>query len=298
MLVICNGIQLPAGIFFQAIGKSIKSAILSLSRQILLLLPALIIFGKLFGVEGILWSGPFADAIAFILAVILLILEIKSLGNHKQISQSLKDDTSTNNIVDGHIIITISREYGSGGRYLGRLIADKLGIKFYDKEFVEKLAQTTGFSESYIEKNEQKRGNLENFNNGYYVGLNNSDELFLKESELIKKLADKESCVIIGRCSDFILKDRKDIIKIFVSSKIENKINRVTKFYGLDKNNAEKEITRIDKLRENHYKYYTERDWKDPDNYDICINSDVFGIDKSAEIICDIVMKKSLQEIH
>lgn len=157
MLCICNGIQIPAGIFFQAIGKSAKSAILSLSRQVLFLIPAMILLGETFGMKGFLYSGPFADGLAFIIASILLIIEIKHLGKAKIHSEALEDDTSEDNKLDKHMIITISREYGSGGRYVGRLIADKLGIKFYDKEIITKLAERTGLSEQYIESNEQKK---------------------------------------------------------------------------------------------------------------------------------------------
>ncbi|MCI8383293.1 MAG: cytidylate kinase-like family protein [Clostridia bacterium] len=189
------------------------------------------------------------------------------------------------------IVITISREYGSGGRYIGRLIADKLGIKFYDKDFVIKLAKETGLSEEYIENHEQKRTNLAGLNNGYYVGLDNSDELFIKESELIQKVAKKESCVIIGRCADFILKDQKNVIKVFVYANQENKIKRAVEFYGLNQTKAEKEIKRIDKLRANHYKHYTEKEWNNHKNYDICINSGTLGVEKSAELICELVQK-------
>lgn len=292
MLCICNGIQIPAGIFFQAIGKSAKSAILSLSRQILFLIPAMIVLGELFGLRGFLYSGPFADGLAFIIAGLLLIIEIKHLGKSEINSQALADDTSEDNKLDKHIVITISREYGSGGRYVGRLIADKLGIKFYDKEIITKLAEKTGLSEEYIESNEQKKETLSNLNNGYYFGLNNSDELFLKEAELIKELASKESCVIIGRCADFTLKDRKNIIKVFIYSNIEDKMKRATEFYNLDAEKAQKEIARIDKLRANHYKYYTEKEWTNHSNYDLCINTATLGVEKSADLVCDMVKQK------
>lgn len=297
MLCICNGIQIPSGIFFQAIGKSFKSAVLSLSRQILFLIPAMIILGNMFGIMGVLYSGPVADGLAFIIATILLVLEVKNLKKANNISQALIDDTSTDNKLDRHVVITITREYGSGGRYVGRLIADKLGIKLYDKDFITKVAEETGLSEEYIETNEQKRNILDNLNNGYYVGLNNADELFIKESELIKKVADEESCVIVGRCADFILKDRKNVIKIFIYSDIEDKIERATKIYGFNKEKAEKEIKRIDKLRANHYKYYTNKEWKDYSNYDICINSDSFGVEKAANLICEIIEKKQVNNI-
>ena len=292
MLVICNGVQIPSGIFFQAIGKSAKSAILSLSRQILFLIPAMVIFGSMFGLIGVLYAGPFADGLAFIISGILIIVEMKHLGKGKVKSKALVDNTSTNKKVKKHVVITISREYGSGGRYVGRLIADKLGIKFYDKEIITKLAEVTGLSEEYIENNEQKRDATAILNKGFYMGLDNADELFVKETELIKELAAKDSCVIIGRCADFILKDEKNVIKVFVYSGMEDKIKRATQIYGYEENKAKKEIERIDKLRANHYKHYIDKDWKDFSNYDICINSDLLGVEKSADVICDMVKEK------
>jgi len=292
MLVICNGVQIPSGIFFQAIGKSAKSAILSLSRQILFLIPAMVIFGSMFGLIGVLYAGPFADGLAFIISGILIIVEMKHLGKGKAKSEALGDDTSTDKKVKKHVVITVSREYGSGGRYVGRLIADKLGIKFYDKEIITKLAEATGLSEEYIENNEQKRDASAILNNGFYMGLDNADELFVKETELIKELAAKDSCVIIGRCADFILKDEKNVIKVFVYSGMEDKIKRATQIYGYEEDKAKKEIERIDKLRANHYKHYTDKDWKDFSNYDICINSDLLGVEKSADVICDMVKEK------
>lgn len=289
LLCIVNGIQIPSGIFFQAIGKSIKSAILSLSRQIVLLIPAMIILGHSFGIMGVLYAGPVADGLAFSLAIVLLVKEVRYLGKQTNKSEALPDDTSTNNQLTKHTVITIAREYGSGGRYVGRLIADKLGIKFYDKEFIEKLAIETGLSEEYIESHEQKRDVLDGLNNGYYFGLNNADDLFIKEAELIKDVAEKESCVIIGRCADFILQDKENVLKVFIYSDMEDKIKRATEIYGFDKEKAEKEIKRIDKLRANHYKYYTEKQWDNHANYDICINSDTLGVEKSADIICEMV---------
>ena len=292
MLVICNGIQIPSGIFFQAIGKSTRSAILSISRQILFLIPAFFILGKLFGISGILYAGPIADGLAFILAVILLVKEVRGLKITNIKKQEAEETTMSNSILPNKIIITLSREYGSGGRYIGKLIAEKLGIKLYDKQFIVKIAEKTGLSTEYIENNEQKRNALANLNNGYYFGMDNSDELFVKESELIKKVAENESCVIVGRCADFILSDRNDVFKVFVYNNEENKIKRATEFYGLDKTNAKKEIRKINKLRANHYKHYTEKNWNDPANYDICINSDILGVEKTSDLICEMIEQK------
>ena len=293
-LCIFNGIQIPSGIFFQAIGKSTKSAILSLSRQIVILIPSMIILSHIFGLMGVLYAGPVADGIAFILAAILLIREVKHLKANGTETKTEKEEINVIANLENQIIITLSREYGSGGRYIGKLVAEKLGIKLYDKEFVSKLAEETGLSSEYIENNEQKRGALETLNNGYYSGLSNSDELFIKESELIKKVTSENSCVIVGRCADFILKENKNVFKVFVYSNMENKIKRTTNIYGLDKNKAEKEINRINKLRANHYKYYTEKDWNNPENYDICINSDSLGVEKAADLICEMLKEKAL----
>lgn len=241
------------------------------------------------------------DGLAFILASIFLIKEIRNLkqvkvkdkgenieNNDFEVLSQDKEETSNNNFV-----ITIAREYGSGGRYIGKLIAEELGIKLYDKEIISEIAKKTGFSKDYIENTEQKKSTIDIANDGYYYQeFNNSDELFIKESELIREKANEESCVIVGRCANFILKDYKNTLNIFVYSDIENEIQRATKYYGLDKENAAREINRINKLRSNHYKYYTEKDWKSPANYDICINSDALGVEKSSELICNLVKSK------
>lgn len=292
MMAIIYGVQIPAGIFFQAIGKSGKSAILSLSRQILLYVPSLIIFGNIFGVKGVLIACPVSDGISFLIAVTFIIFELKKLGKQHIKSQTLIDDTSTDNILSEQVVITVSREYGSGGRYIARLVADKLGIKFYDKDFITRLSEETGLTEEYIEENEQKRAAFANLEQDINTGLSGKDEIFIKEVELIKKIAEEGSSVIVGRCADFILKDNKNTLKVFIYNDDEGKIKRATKFYGMNEEKAEKEIKKIDKQRANHYKYYTGRDWKDYSNYDICINSDALGVEKSADLICDLLKSK------
>ena len=296
MLCICNGIQIPAGIFFHAIGKGVKSAVISLSRQILFLIPAMVIFGATFGIHGILYAGPLADGLAFVVASVLLILQVRKLKNVENSNKPLiTNPLEITQPSSSNIVITLTREYGSGGRYIGKLVAQKLGIKLYDKEFIIEVAEKTGLSEQYIKENEQKRNSLDILNNGYYSDLSNSDELFVKESQLIKEVSDREPCIIVGRCADQILKDNKNVLKVFIYSDMKNKIDRAVKYYGMDKKKAEKEIIRIDKLRENHYKYYTDKKWKDFSNYDICINSDKVGVEKAADLIVE--MAKDLESI-
>lgn len=298
MLCILSGIQIATGIFFQAIGKGVKSAIISLSRQIILLVPAMFILGNMFGIQGFLYAGPFADAVSFVIAIILLALQVKKFKVTEKDNKPLITNPIAPAIDAGqNYIITLSREYGSGGRYIGKLVAEKLGIKLYDKEFIMKVAEETGMSEEYVKENEQKRDVLAAFNNGYYFENNNSDELFIKESELIKKVGTKEACVIVGRCADYILNNKKNVLKVFIYNSKEDKIKRATKYYGMNKKNAEKEIEKINKLRANHYKYYTGREWRNFENYDLCINSDKIGVEKAAELIVEIINSKQKVEV-
>lgn len=291
MLYVLAVVQIILGIFFQATGKSGKSAFISLSRQILFLIPAMLILGHFFGVMGILYAGPASDLLAFVIAIILLILELKKLNVKNVDNENIKGTVNENQSVGKHIVITIAREYGSGGRYVGKLVAEKLGIKLYDKEFINKIAQKTGLSKEYISKNEQKINVAKNLVGSYYTGLDGKDELFVEEVKLIKELAENDSCVIVGRCADYALKDNPNVLKVFIYSNMENKVKRAVEHYGIAEKNAEKEIRNINKLRENHYKHYTGGEWKDPENYDICINSDALGIENSVNMICSLIEK-------
>ena len=291
LLTICNGVQIPSGIFFQAIGKSGKSAILSLSRQILFLLPSMIILGNVFGLIGILYSGPVADGLAFVISISLLIHEIICLKNKIVNPSNIEENESTENNIDNNIIITISREYGSGGRYVGKLLAKELGIKLYDEELIKIVSDESGLSASYIEKKEQNMKDtvFANFNSQYYNNMTNDDNLFIAESKAIKEVADKGPCIIIGRCADYILKDKNNVFSVFLYNSEESKINRAVKYYGMNEKNAIKEIKKINKAREAHYKYYTSKEWKDFSNYDLAINVDKFGVEKTTKIIGEII---------
>ena len=293
MLTIFNGIQIASGIFFQAIGKPTQSAFLTLSRQILFFTPAAIILSKFYNVMGIIYAGPISDALAFCVAGILLIKEYKNLGNQAKQSYAVKSE-QTNNNTKNNIVITVAREYGSGGRYVAKLLAEKLGIKFYDKDLIKIVSNDSGLSADYIEENEQNiHGNLlSSFNTQYYNNLSNDDNLFIAESKAIKEIAEKGSCVIVGRCSNYILKDNKNVINVFLYSDDENKVKRAIKYYGLEEKTALKEINRINKNREKHYHYYTHEKWKDVNNYDLCLNVDKLGVEKTAEFIEQFVKNK------
>lgn len=288
MLTIFNGVQIASGIFFQAIGKPSKAAFLTLSRQILFFVPAAIILSKFFNIMGVIYAQPIADGLAFCIAAILLIIEYRRLGKEQNSSYAISSEKSDNESKD-NVIITIAREYGSGGRYVGKLVAEKLGLKFYDKDLIKIVSDESGLSASYIEANEQNiHGNLlSSFNTQYYNNLSNDDNLFIAESKAIKGIAEKGSCVIVGRCSNNILKDNKNVINIFLYSDDENKVKRAVKYYGLNEKDALKEINRINKNREKHFNYYTHEKWRELSNYDLSINVDKLGVEKTANMIAE-----------
>lgn len=292
MLTLFNGIQIASGIFFQAIGKPAKSAFLTLSRQILFFTSAAIILSNIFGVMGVLYAGPVSDGLAFLVSATLLIFERRSLNKKEKEEVSNTENNVTENIginqsTNKNIIITIAREYGSGGRYVGKLLSEKLGIKLYDKSLISLVSDESGLSAEYIEENEQTINGklLANFNSQYYNNLSNDDNLFIAESNAIKEIASKGSCIIVGRCADYILKNNDNVFSVFLYNSDESKVNRAVKYYGLNEKNALKEIQKINKSRENHYKYYTNKNWRDMSNYSLAINVDTFGVEKTADII-------------
>lgn len=282
MLVICNGIQVPSGIFFQAIGKSGRSAVLSLSRQIIFLIPGMVILGHFYGIKGVLYAGPIADLLAFILSVTFLSIEVKNLKKLPNEEDEISHIVNTKS--DKKIVITIAREYGSGGRYVGKLLSEQLNIPCYDKELIYLTAKESGLTKAYIEENEQQKKSFSPF-------YSMDNELFFAESKVIKKLA-KNSCIIIGRCADYVLEKNKNVYRVFLYNSDEAKVKRACKYYGLNKEKALAQIKKINKAREKHYNFYTNRKWMDMNNYDICLDVDALGPVNTALLLADIIEKK------
>lgn len=282
MLVICNGIQVPSGIFFQAIGKSGRSAVLSLSRQIIFLIPGMVILGHFYGIKGVLYAGPIADLLAFILSVTFLSIEVKNLKKLPNEDDEINPIVNTKS--DEKIVITIAREYGSGGRYVGKLLSEQLNIPCYDKELIYLTAKESGLTKAYIEENEQQKKSFSPF-------YSMDNELFFAESKVIKKLA-KNSCIIIGRCADYVLEKNKNVYRVFLYNSDEAKVKRACKYYGLNKEKALAQIKKINKAREKHYNFYTNRKWMNMNNYDICLDVDALGPVNTALLLADIIEKK------
>ena len=192
-------------------------------------------------------------------------------------------------------IITISRQFGSGGRFIAKKLAEKLGIPYYDNELITLAAKESGYSEAIFEKAEQISTHsflysLSIFGSaeGLY-GLPLADKVYLAQSEVIKKVADNGPCVIVGRCSDYVLRDYDNVLNFFIYSDEEHKIKRATTYYGLNSDKVSEELRKKDKKRANYYNYYTSQRWGDAENYHLSLNSDAVGIDAAVDILASFV---------
>ncbi len=200
-------------------------------------------------------------------------------------------------------IITIGREYGSGGRTIGKKVAEILGCDYYDRELIDEAAKESGLSAEFIEKTEQSLSGSFLYNlamgNSYSYGMLSpagtnvlplTMQVFLAQQQAVLKFAEKP-CVIVGRCADYILRERDDVLKVFVYSTEEKRMERAIKEYGLDTKKAREQIIRSDKSRARHYSTFTDWDWADRSHYDLMINSGIMGIDAAADLIAAIAKK-------
>ncbi len=187
-------------------------------------------------------------------------------------------------------IITISREFGSGGRTIGRMAAQKLGIPCYDQELIEKIAQESGIVKTYVEeKSENIEGGWLSFAVGRdYYGHSLQDDLFRAQTKVIRELAEKESCVIIGRCSDYILRDFDNVLTVFIHASMEKRAERIVTQYGETEKDPVARLKEKDKKRKAYYQLYTDRQWGETENYHIALDSGALGLDRCAEVIASL----------
>lgn len=195
------------------------------------------------------------------------------------------------------IVITIAREFGSGGHEIGEIIAKELGISFYDTKLIDLSAAESGLTPEYVKEHEQKLANnlLFDLYEQNYAYVNEEmpplDTLFMVQSKVIRDICEKESCVIVGRCADYVLKNNPDCFNIFIHAEKKFRIERIIKEYGIAPDMAEKELERKDRDRTNYCKHYTHRIWGMASNYNLTIDSSIFGPEKSAALIIDALNK-------
>lgn len=194
-------------------------------------------------------------------------------------------------------IITISREFGSGGRTIGHLVAEKLGIPFYDKDLVEHIALESGFAPTFVEEHGEHAPGSSIFSYafanqsvpGVMNGLSTADFLWSVQCNVILQLAEKGPCVIVGRNADYILKDREDCLHAFIHADTQFRADRITRLYGESEKSPEARLQEKDKRRRVNYQHYTGRTWGASQNYDISLCSSTLGVEACADIICEIV---------
>ena len=190
-------------------------------------------------------------------------------------------------------IITISREFGSGGRFIGEEVAKKLGIAYYDKNIIDQIAEKSGLSPEYIQENAElspKKGLFAYaFSGRDITGKSVEDMVYEVQRNIILELAEKEPCVIIGRNADYILKDRDDVLNVFIHGDMLEKIKRITGLYNVKEKEAVKMMADTDKRRRTNYNFYTDQNWGKASNYTLCLNSSQLGYDRCEMIIMECV---------
>ena len=199
-------------------------------------------------------------------------------------------------------VITIGREFGSGGREIGKLLAEKYGIPFYDKELLEESAKNSGICQDLFVRHDESVSNsfIYSLVMGTYPMSSDgrlnpemplNQRIFLAQFETIKKLG-QTPCVIVGRCADYVLEDRQNKVSVFVTGNMHEKKRRIAERYDIEKTKIEEFIRKTDKRRANYYEYYTDRKWGVAKNYDLCINSSFVGIDGAVKLVSDFIEMK------
>jgi cytidylate kinase len=198
-------------------------------------------------------------------------------------------------------IVTISRQFGSGGRIIGQKLAEDMGVPFYDKALLDRIAQESGFSKEMIEKSEMKAKNsflytlatsLGGNGEAGIDGLSLNDRFFLAQVDAVRKIAEEGPCVIVGRCADYILKDQPEVTNLFICAEMQDRIARSVNEYGMDEKNVVSEIQKIDKARLNYYTYHTGQKWGDVSNYHMTLDSGYIGLEDTIALLEEFLERR------
>lgn len=203
-------------------------------------------------------------------------------------------------------IITISRQYGSGGRFVGKLLAEELNIPFYDKEIIAMASEDSGFAQGFIKENEQKMKGISSFAftasmwGGNLVNNfeNIESKIYACEADAIEKIAKNGPCVIVGRCADYVLKDKYKCFNVFIHADMPSRVERVIKVFRRtdDVKKAERLIKENDRMRARHYRYYTDSEWGEANNYHITLNTSAIGVENCAKILKEAYLRFDEQD--
>lgn len=272
-------------IFFQAVGNPIKASIVSLTRDIICFVPLVIILPNFMGVEGALYAAPIADLIGIIITVILLVFFFNKLGHEETVT--LKEETKILESEKG-VIITISRMHGTRGKYIGELVAKKIGIPYYYKELAAITAEESGLAKEFVSKMDGEGDVIHNL----YLTTAPAKYAIEAQEKVIKKIASHGSCVIVGRAADYVLRNNKNVVKIFIYANEDYRIKSIMEMYKDDKATAKKNIAKSDKNRASYYNLISGNIFGDVNNYDLCIDSSI-GTEETAETICNFLKNRN-----
>lgn len=199
------------------------------------------------------------------------------------------------------IIINIGRQIGSGGHVIAKRLAEEFDCAFYDKELLNLAAKESGFSEKFFEQNDEKKGFYKSMfhiqvplmgENNFYKNDFSQENLYLFQSNAIRKAADEGSCVFVGRTADYVLRDYKNTVSIFITASMDQRIQRVCKRLNCDRSTARKEIKSEEESRSSYYNYYTGKRWGHSESYDLCVNSSILGIDETEKFIAQFIRQR------
>ncbi len=200
-----------------------------------------------------------------------------------------------------HMIINVGRQVGAGGQEVGRMLAEDFDAKFYDRELLNLAAKESGFSEKFFKQNDEKKGFLRGLLNvqtphlsgGNLYGSNFSQErLFQFQSDAIRKAAQEGSCVFLGRCADYVLRDFDNVVNVFITASMDFRIQLVSKVKELDAEHARKLIEHVESRRAQYYNYYTGKKWGAAESYDLCIDASILGLEETEKLIAEFIRKK------
>lgn len=202
---------------------------------------------------------------------------------------------------DKKIIISVGRQIGSGGRIVAQQLADIFGCKLYDKELLNLAAKESGFSENFFEQNDEQKGFMKSLfhihvplmgTNNFYKNDFSQESLYQFQSDAIRKAASESGCVFVGRTADYVLRDAPNLVSVFITANMDQRIQRVCKRMGVDRAVARKFIRNHEEERASYYNYYTGKVWGHSESYDLCINSSLLGIDKTSEFVAEFIRQR------
>lgn len=262
----------------QSLGYALRPLIISLFRLVIFVFPIAYLFTLSENVTNIVWwTFPIAELFTALISIFIL------KKSYKEKVEAIKEANVDSTFkTENKLVISIAREHGTGGKEIARRVANKLSLKFYDKEEIKKYAVNNSMIEENLPDDELYK---------FYLSLDAEKDSIIKQSETIRKISSEENCIIVGRRADYILKDNSNLIRIFLYAPLEYRINKVKEMYNDTYKEAKKHVLDSDKSRSSYYEVITNKSWGNRENYDLCLNCEI-GSDKAVDIICDYIEKR------